>query len=53
MFIRDEWEVDCGYTPSEHLFAISWREQVIFLWDKDDDDEDDGTDIRFILDKHA
>ena len=29
------------------MSAISWREQVNFQWDDDDDD------VRFVLDQHA
>jgi len=38
---------DCCLTPTQQFFlAISWREQVNFQLDDDDD-------VRFVLDQHA
>jgi uncharacterized protein YcaQ len=45
-YIQDEWVSDCCLMPNEQFSAISWREQVTFWWDDNDD-------VRFVLDQHA
>ena len=40
-----KWVTDCCLTPRE----LCYEKNKLFLWD----DDDDGSDVRFALDKHA
>jgi hypothetical protein len=46
---RYEWVSECCLAPTQQLFSyiMTWREQIHFQWD----DDDDG--VRFVLCQHA
>ena len=43
-----EWVSECCLAPTQQFFSyiMTWREQINFQWDDDDE-------VRFVLDQHA